>query len=190
MAKNTKIIPYFSETFCKGDFVRHIFSNHDIFKSIEINELIQNFTETRLFKQYAHLNHKKHSDIRKILTPIKTTSPGKCHKKTSDDTVDVDVIASHSATSAGMHDNANSSTRASNVQSYPNLSISATNIQTPNLVIYILNLCNNFILITNDKMNAIDQYHIFIASRALLVRRAEVPLSGMFWEETNKLHDL
>ena len=187
MTKNTKIIPYFSETFCKGDFVRHIFSNHDIFKSIEINELIQNFTETRLFKQYAHLNHKKHSDIRKILTPIKTTSPGKNQRKTSDDVVDVDVIASHSSTSVGMHDNANSSTRASNVQSYPNLSISATNIQTPNLVIYILNRCNNFI---DDKMNAINQYHIFIASRALLVRRAEVPLSGMFWEETNKLHDL
>ena len=141
---NIKIILYFSETFCKGDFVRHIFSNHDIFKSIEINELIQNFTETRLFKQYAHLNHKKHSDIRKILTPIKTTSPGKRQKTTSDDAVDLDVIASHSSTSVGMHDNANSSTRASNVQTYPNLSISATNIQTPNLVIYILNLCNNF----------------------------------------------
>ena len=161
MTKNTKIIPYFSETFCKGDFVRHIFSNHDIFKSIEINELIQNFTETRLFKQYAHLNHKKHSDIRKILTPIKTTSPGKTQKKTSDDVVDEDVIASHSSTSVGMHDNANSSTRASNVQSYPNLSISATNIQTPNLVIYILNLCNNFTFCKAMKDHLSSEIHLY-----------------------------
>ena len=45
-------------------------------------------------------------------------------------------------------------------------------------------------MIIDDKMNAINQYHIFIASRTLLGRRAEVPLSGMFWEQTNKLHDL
>ena len=145
MPINTMIIPYFSETFCKGDFVRHIFSNHDIFKSIEINELIQNFTETRLFKQYAHLNHKKHSDIRKILTPTKTTSPGKNHKKTSDDAVGVEGVASNSSMSGGINDNVNSFTRTGNVQTYPNLSISATNTQTPNLVIYIPNLFNNFI---------------------------------------------
>ena len=146
---NTMIIPYFLETFCKGDFVRHIFSNHDIFKSIEINELIQNFTETRLFKQYAHFNHKKRSDIRKILTPTKTTSPGKNHKKTSDVAVCVDVMASNSSMSVGMNDNVNSSTRTGNLQPYPNFSISATNIQTPNLVIYILSLFNNFIF-SND----------------------------------------